>query len=517
MKFGNPSLRSLVPPLVANSLREVDFVKPFSLFAEVTSLVPLFLFKSADFGLLVYSTMPVHPGEHVSSSTTRRHVELQCNISQDGTRRRPAAAAKLLPPSQLNTIPTKAGSQTIRDGPWPTAAKLSRVFSLPRLGMNTNKSRETITVVPTQCDGIVISNRRKRLVRRPSRRLSSISSSPHTSSSQHATPFTSILPRPPSMRITDLAPKRPTNETSFSPTISVGDETDEESDDPAAHYRKIKQLQMARLAKLTRHLGEEIPPELVLSSTLTTDAAKSRSLAGSLSINLSKNHQRRWSLDPTADSQSTPALPSSCKLRKSGSLHGTERVLRLQAHGEHTVNVVDRKLPYALHPSRTEANFLTHSQPCIAASLRGPDDVDHSLMSTPEAPYGSQNSLHPSPPTLLFTSTPERSHFHGNPVTAELALDNISNMEHREGKLDRFLGADINPKPISVTNRSLHPTGDVAVGIHPSLAQIPSELEVDVQISKRTRFWRMTVGKDVVQSVNPDDVAKQLREMKAST
>jgi hypothetical protein len=115
---------------------------------------------------------------------------------------------------------------------------------------------------------------------------------------------------------------------------------------------------------------------------------------------------------------------------------------------------------------------------------------------------------------LSLTSTPERSQFHENP--AELALDNISNMEHREEQLDRSLGVDINPEP---TNQSLHPTGDVAVGIRPSPTQIPSysELEVDVQISKRTRFWRMTVGKDVMQSINPDDVAKQLREMKVST
>ncbi|KAG1867888.1 hypothetical protein DFJ58DRAFT_768235 [Suillus subalutaceus] len=456
--------------------------------------------------------MPVQPGEYVSSSTTRP-VELQCSISQDGTRRRPAAAAKPLPPPQLNTIPQKAESRVIRDGPWPAAAKLNRVFSIPRLGTTANKSREFIPVIPTQCDGIV-SSRSKRLVRHPSRRLSSMSASAQTSSSQHATPFTSALPRPPSMCVTDMALKKPTNKTSFSPVISVGDETDEESDDPTAHYRKIRQLQMARLAKLTRHLGEEIPPELILSSTLPTDIAESRSLAGSLSTNLSKAHQRRQSLDSTTDSQSAPVLPSSYKPRKSRSLRDAEGVLRLQTHGEHAVNVIDGKLPYALHPPQTEADFLKHSQPCIAASLYGPDDVDHSLISTPEATYGSQN---PPPPTLLPTSTPERSQFHGNPVTAKLALDNISNMDHGKEKLDGCLGVDINPEPMSLINRSLHPTG-VTVGIRPSLAQIPSysELEVEVQISKRTRFWRMKVGKDAVQNVNSDDIAKQLREMKAS-
>ncbi|KAG1826128.1 uncharacterized protein BJ212DRAFT_1318174 [Suillus subaureus] len=395
--------------------------------------------------------MPVQPGEHVSSSTTRRPVGLQCSISQDGTRRRPAAAAKPLPPSQLNTIPQQAESQIIRDGPWPAAAKLSRVFSIPRLGTNTNKSREFIPVIPAQCDGIVTS-RRKRLVRHPSRRLSSMSASAQTSSSQHATLFTGALSRPPSMCVTDIALKRPTS------AISVGDETDEESDDPAAHYQKIRQLQIARLAKLTRHLGEEIPPELVLS-TLPTDIAEYRSLAGSLLVNPRKDHQRRRILDATADSQSAPVLPSSCKLRRSRSLCGTEGLLQLQTHCEHAVNVVDGKLQYALHHPRTEADFLKHSQPCIAASLYGPDDVDHSLMSTPKATYGPRNPSHPPPPTLLLTSKSKRSQFHGNPVTAELALDNISNMEQRKEKLDRFLGVDINPEPISLINGSLYPTG----------------------------------------------------------
>ncbi|KAG2117769.1 uncharacterized protein F5147DRAFT_668593 [Suillus discolor] len=472
--------------------------------------------------------MPVQPAEHISSSTgtTRHPVEFQCCISQDGTRRKPAATAKSLPPSQLDTISQKAKSQTICDGPLPTTARLSRVFSFPQLGTNTNKSRNIIPVIPTQSDSIFVSSRSKRLVRHPSRNpsrhLSSMSTFAQTPSSQHATPFTSTLPRTPSMCVTDIASKRPTNKTSCSLPISVEDETDEESDDTVARYRKIRQLQMARLAKLTRHLGEDIPPELVLSSTLPTNILESGSLVESLSIHSSKDHRRWRSLDPTEDSQSTPALPSSCKLRKSMSLRDTQGVLRLQTRSEHAVNVIDGKLPYVLHPPQTEGDLLQHSQPtgCIAASIYGHSDVYHSLMSTPNAPYGSQDSLHPLPPTLLPTSTPKRSQFHGNPVTAESTLDKISNMECREKKPDKFLGVGINPESISLTDRSLYPT-DVAVGIRHSLTQIPpcSQLEVKVQISKRTRFWRTKFGKDVVdvvQSTNPGDIAKQLREMKAS-
>jgi hypothetical protein len=244
--------------------------------------------------------------------------------------------------------------------------------------------------------------------------------------------------------------------------ISVGDEMDEETDDPAAHYRKIRQLQMARLAKLTRHLGEEIPPELVLHPTPSTDIAESRSLAGSPSIDLKDQ-------DSTADFHSAPAFSSSRKLRKSRSMQDAERILRLQTRSEHAINIVDGKLPYALHPPRTEVRsslcfilyrklslICTFSQEiflqrCVAASLRRSNDVDRSSISTQEAPYGSQKSLYPPPPSE-------------------------------------------------------------------SVAQISSysQLEVDVQISRRSRFWRMTVGKDVLQSVSPDDVAMQLREMKVS-
>lgn len=471
--------------------------------------------------------MPVQPGEHTSSSTgtTQYPVELQCCIPQDGMRRKPAATAKSLPPSQLDTISQKAKSQTICDGPLPTTARLSRVFSFPQLGTNTNKSTNIIPVIPTQSDSIIVSSRSKRLVRKPSRNpsrhLSSMSTFAQTSSSQHATPFTT-LPRPPSMCVTDVSSKRPTNKTSCSLPISDEDETDEESDDTVARYRKIRQLQMARLAKLTRHLGEDIPPELVLSSTIPTDILESRSLVDSLSIHSSKDHRRWRSLDPTEDSQSAPALPSSCTLRKSRSLRDTEGVLRLQTRSEHAVNAVDGKFPYAFHPPQTEADLLQHSQPtgCIAASINGHDDVYHSLMSTPNALYGSQDSLQPLPPTSLPTSTPKRSQFHGNPVASELTLDKISNMECREEKPDKFLGVGINPESISPTDRSLYPT-DVAVDISHSLTQISpcSQLEVKVQISKRTRFWRMKFGKDVVQtlqSTNPGDIAKQLREMKAS-
>ncbi|KAG1755121.1 uncharacterized protein EDB91DRAFT_1242329 [Suillus paluster] len=471
--------------------------------------------------------MPVQAREHVSSSTTRYPVDIQCSMSQSGTHSRPAAASKSLPPSlilppslQFNTIPRKAESQTNHDGPWPTTTKLSRVFSLPRLGTNANKSREIIPVVSNQHDHIAVGTHRKRLSRHPSRRLSSMTTPTQTSSSRHSTPFTStlVMHQPPSLSTTDIAPKNPTDKSSISPVMSVGDETDEDSNDPAAHHKKVMQMQMARLAKLTRHLGEEIPPELVLSPALPIETAESRTLTGSLSVNLSRGHQRRQSLDPTADLQSSPALSRSSTLRKSRSLRGKEGVLRLQTHGDHAAKSVDRKFPYELHSPQTEVDSLRPSEPSVSASLCGPNVGNRSLMSTAETPRGVRSHSHPPPSTMSLASTSERSQLQEDSVATDLALDDISNKESGKAKQDRFCAVDINPGTRSPAHRSLHSAGDLAV-IRSSLTQSPSysELEVDVQISRRTPFWRMKVGKDVAQSVNPDDITKQLREMKAST
>ncbi|OAX44777.1 hypothetical protein K503DRAFT_3953 [Rhizopogon vinicolor AM-OR11-026] len=104
-------------------------------------------------------------------------------------------------------------------------------------------------------------------------------------------------------------------------------------------------------------------------------------------------------------------------------------------------------------------------------------------------------------------STSERLQTRQNLLTTDLAFDDDpSSNGRREANLEGFVGS-----------QSLHPAGDL--DIRPSLsAQTPSysELEVDVQISKRTRFWQIKVKRDVEQTVHPDDVANQLRAMKVS-
>ncbi|OJA10805.1 hypothetical protein AZE42_00323 [Rhizopogon vesiculosus] len=466
--------------------------------------------------------MSVQPREHASSSTIQFPAKLQCTMSHNhGTRRRPATAPNstspslMLPPSlHLRLVPQRAESNTIHDAPSPTAATLSRVFSrLINLGTNAKKSREIIPAVPDHSDDTVVRTGRKRLLRHPSRRLSTPS---QASSSQHTTPSTArlVIPRPlPAMA--DIAPKNLTINSPFLPGISVGDETEEGNDVPGDHRNDV-QLQMARLAKLKRHLGDEIPPEMVLSPALLVDTAKSRSLLGTLS-NPKKGHQKRRSVDPTAGFQSAP--PSS-RLSKSRSLHDRQSIFNQQTRGDHAVEAAHTKLPYELHLARTEVDSSKPRKPRIRAPLRGSDDNGYS------SSHGVQHPLQFPHLTTSTPSTSERLQTRQNLLTTDLAFDDDpSSSGRREANLEGFVGSEypdittvVDIDLRSPTGQSLHPAGDL--DIRPSLsAQTPSysELEVDVQISKRTRFWQIKVKRDVEQTVHPDDVTNQLRAMKVST
>lgn len=121
-------------------------------------------------------------------------------------------------------------------------------------------------------------------------------------------------------------------------------------------------------------------------------------------------------------------------------------------------------------------------------------------------------------------STSERLQTREDSVAADLALDNSMNSEDKETELKRSTGIEYpDLTTISATDPRSPPVQSLHLGIRPSeslSALTPSgshpELEVGVQISRRTRFLKMKVGKDVIQSVHPDDVRKRLRAMKAS-
>lgn len=106
-----------------------------------------------------------------------------------------------------------------------------------------------------------------------------------------------------------------------------------------------------------------------------------------------------------------------------------------------------------------------------------------------------------------------------------LAVDDPLNPEHREAALEKSVKSEypdlvpiVSIYPRSPTVQSRYPAGDL--GVRSSLStQTPTypDLEVDVQISRRTRFWQMKAGRNVVQSVHPDDITQKLRAMKAAT
>ena len=298
--------------------------------------------------------MPVQPQEHDLSGATQSSVKLPRYVAHNGTLRRPSTAPNstspcvMLPPSpRLGVVPQKAGSRISHDD------SLSGIFSrLCNLGTNTRKPKEIIPPVHNQGDSALVHTSRKLSLRRPPRRSSSSSFVTQTSSSQHATTSTARLVIPqPSLSTAGITPKSPTINSPFIPDHD-GDDREESGDETSPGRQKEVRLQMARLAKLRRHLGEDIPPEMVLSPTVHVDTAKSRGPAESLS-HPKEVQEGQQSLDSTAYVLSAPA-PQNSRLRKSRSLRDRKRVFEIETHSDHAVEVVQKRIPLELHVPWTE-------------------------------------------------------------------------------------------------------------------------------------------------------------------
>ena len=139
----------------------------------------------------------------------------------------------------------------------------------------------------------------------------------HISNPQHS-PTTLITPFP-SLNIFDIPVRSRTNNSPFSDVLLTSEDKEREDDDPALALWHTEQLHRARLAKLTRHLGEEIPAEMVLSPPFLSCGSSHypvHSRRGGY-------HHKRRSLDPLAFIQETSVTVSSAGvLRKSKSLKG---------------------------------------------------------------------------------------------------------------------------------------------------------------------------------------------------
>ncbi|KAH7921800.1 hypothetical protein BV22DRAFT_1197936 [Leucogyrophana mollusca] len=146
----------------------------------------------------------------------------------------------------------------------------------------------------------------------------------------------------------------------------------------------------------------------------------------------------------------------------------------------------------------------------------------------------------PSSSSLSNTSTTRRHRPQGStgslprrPATADSAGESLAARQRRAAKLANFFGVEyqdistatfVNTDSRRLEYTSLRAAGEIEGASHSSVAQslatppLPAQprLEVDVQVTKPTRFWKFMDGKNTLKNVNADDVMKQLRTMKAS-
>jgi hypothetical protein len=164
-------------------------------------------------------------------------------------------------------------------------------------------------------------------VPRPST-LSIISQSTASYISAPRSPTTSITSFP-LLDVSDIPSRSPTNKSPFSAILLAGEDEEREDDDPALALWLTEQLHLARLAKLTRHLGEEIPAEMVPSPTFLTHGT----FRSSVHSRRGGYHHRRRSLDLSSFMQRSSVTGSTEGIsRRSNSLKG-------QSQTHHTVSV----------------------------------------------------------------------------------------------------------------------------------------------------------------------------------
>ncbi|KAG6376930.1 hypothetical protein JVT61DRAFT_962 [Boletus reticuloceps] len=129
-------------------------------------------------------------------------------------------------------------------------------------------------------------------------------------------PRTLITSFPP-LNVSDVPPRSPTNKSPFSAILLSGGDEEREEDNPALALWHTEQVHRARLAKLTRHLGEEVPAELVLSPVFLSRGTS----CSSIHLRRGGHHHKHRSPDPLSSMQkSCVAGSTEGSLRRSKSL-----------------------------------------------------------------------------------------------------------------------------------------------------------------------------------------------------
>ncbi|KAG9314507.1 hypothetical protein JVU11DRAFT_5304 [Chiua virens] len=319
-------------------------------------------------------------------------------------------------------------------------------------------------------------------------------------------PPTTLITSFPSLSVSDIPSKSPTNKSPFSAVLLAGEDEECEEEDPDAIWR-TEELHRARLAKLTRHLGEEIPAEMVLSPVLLSRGT-SRS---SVYARCGGYHHRRKSLDPSAlvqdSSISAGVVRRSKSLKVRGNIYPILPATSMTpgitstASGKITTNTV-AVIPNPGQPPSTTPETLPPM-----------DAVDGDIQDK----RASMDTSRPSVETLSETSpyvsstTPLSRKPSRRPATADAA--------RRVEKLADFFGVDEEdvsavtlPYSTAHTVRfstSTGAAGDLAAGL-----DVPDpQVEVEVKISKPTRFWN---NRGMTRATHLEDVRDKLRAMKAS-
>jgi hypothetical protein len=227
--------------------------------------------------------------ERLSSSSTRSNLSvvlppfLHLNIPQQDidSPQRPEASRP--------TVTSGSFSRTFHD----------LIFSR-RLGYLEKVAEVTVDdgASPTR------SPQRKRLVRASAHRLSSSSVTSHIPVPPRST--RGLINSCPPLNVADIPSRSPTNKSPFSAVLLSAEGDEDWEDDPALALWHTEQLHRARLAKLTRHLGEEIPGDMVLAAfpSRGESCSRARPRRGG------RYDYKRRSLDPSAFLQDLPAPDS---------------------------------------------------------------------------------------------------------------------------------------------------------------------------------------------------------------
>ncbi|EGO05424.1 hypothetical protein SERLA73DRAFT_174564 [Serpula lacrymans var. lacrymans S7.3] len=423
----------------------------------------------------------------------------------------------------------------------------------------------------------------KRLVKQPSLRVSARSSTAQADSLERSLPSSrpSALTSPTSYRATKISPLS----SIVSPIASERSEQSWDDELGGPIPKSQEQLQRARLAKLARHLGEDIPPELVILPSV----GRSPNAIKLPRARPATMHERRKSLDVSLLAPAKP-LPSyshttsenSQYLKRSKSLRASkEEQMKAQSELPEKHNNLGDKSKLLGDKSSREAIQGTRAGPerrmrdtAQAGNIENPDTpiapsqecqlppssaFSHDLPLEPSSdvpavsdktitsqladvtvqPHSDQgdshmakqgSSPHPPAPPRPTHSTPRPFPTVGplprRPATADGSdsANTFKARRRRAEKLANFFGVDY--QDLSATGiLECDPVveeasaADVAADSPAPFSPPPTSasVQVDVKVSKPSRFWNFMDGRNSLRHANVDDVIGQLRAMKAST